>query len=137
MHHLAGRPSRWASPWQAWEWLWLCVAVGAASAGNEPASVHPSLGPWAAGDGIQLCVVGPDHRLTCGLAARHTFALDHIAPVAQLDRASAYEAGGRLFESGRARSSAYEGSETSVIRVISARVPSRMGGPQYPAPGFT
>ena len=44
-----------------------------------------------------------DHRLTCALTARHTFALDHIAPVAQLDRASAFEAGGRLFESGRAR----------------------------------
>ena len=50
--------------------------------------------------------LGPlrDHRLTCGLTARHTFALDNTAPVAQLDRASAYEAGGRLFESGRARS---------------------------------
>ena len=44
-----------------------------------------------------------DHRLTCGLAARHTFALDPFAPVAQLDRAPAYEAGGCLFESGRAR----------------------------------
>ena len=44
-----------------------------------------------------------DHGLTCALAARHTFALDHTAPVAQLDRAPAYEAGGCLFESGRAR----------------------------------
>ena len=99
---LAGR-SRWASSWLAWDWRLSYVAGGVASTAAAAVSSHPSLGSRTSGGRTNYVWSIRDHRLTCALAARHTFALDHIAPVAQLDRASAYEAGGRLFESGRAR----------------------------------
>jgi hypothetical protein len=78
MPHLA-RP-RSASCWQPWALGLPCAAVASRCFSR-------SLAPCSA----RLYVI-EEHCLTCDPRPRHTFALDHIAPVAQLDRASAYEA---------------------------------------------
>src|SRR5437762_13263830 len=78
------------------------TTMGGAGWMTTPGGATTAAASMTAGVGASATIDAPISLTRCQVT-RHTFAPDLSAPVAQLDRAQAYEAWGSLFGSGWAR----------------------------------